>query len=110
MIYINGEVLSVGLDFVTVNNVSAGQISVYLPSVISRMPVVGDHINYDKDDVDNTRGMFVGFYNTAPVVSGGGSLEDHQHQLLSDDVLDDMNLSAEQKLMLKSKLTGGVHE
>lgn len=111
MIYIDGEVISVNTDWVTVNNPSAGEIMVYLPSVISRMPIVGDHINYDKDDVDRSRGMFIGYYNTAPVVpSGGGSLENHQHQLLSDDMLDDMNLSAEQKLLLKSKLTGGVHE
>ena len=109
MIYIDAEVLNVNTDWVTVNNPDAGQIMVYLPSVISRMPVVGDHINYDKDDVDRSRGMFIGYYNTAPVVPSN-SMADHQHQLLSDEVIADMVLSAAQKLELKSKLTGGVYE
>lgn len=106
MIYTNVEILAVSTNYVTVYDPDAGQnINVYLPCVISRLPVIGDHIVYDKDDVDYSNGMFVCYYNEAPVVPTG---DNHIHQLLSDDIVDNMALSASQKAEMKLKRTGGV--
>lgn len=104
MIYTNAEVLAVGTGYVTVYNSDVGNnIAVYLPSVISRYPVVGDHIIYDKDDVDDDNGMFINYQSTTPT-----EFSTHQHQLLSDSVIADMALGANQKAEIKQKTTGGV--
>ena len=104
MIYLNAEILAVGVENVTVHNPDLGSnIKVYLPSVISRLPVVGDHIIYDKDDVDGLYGVFVNYQNEIPI-----TFTVHQHQLLSDDVIDNMALATSQKVDIKQKTTGGV--
>ena len=106
MIYTNAEILSVSTSYVTVYNADAGQnISVYLPSVISRLPAVGNHIVYDKDDVDDSSGLFICYYNESPVVPSSGN---HVHQLLSDSIVDGMALDSTQKADMKTKRTGGV--
>ena len=106
MIYTNAEILAVSTNYVTVYNSNIGQnISVYLPCVISKLPVVGDHIVYDKDDVDYSNGMFVCYYNESPIVPTSGN---HIHQLLSDDIVNNMALNASQKAEMKAKRTGGV--
>lgn len=105
MIYTNVEILTVNTNYVTVHSPDSGQnINVYLPCVVSRLPVVGDHIVYDKD-VDDSNGMFVCYYNEVPIVPTGGN---HVHQLLSDDIVDNMALSASQKAEMKAKRTGGI--
>ena len=104
MIYLNAEILAVGTENVTVHNSDLGSnIKVYLPSVISRLPAVGDHIIYDKDDVDGLYGVFVNYQNETPI-----TFTVHQHQLLSDDVIANMALDASQKADIKQKTTGGV--
>lgn len=105
MIYTNVEILTVSTNYVTVNNAEVGQeIHVYLPSVISRLPVVGDHIIYSMASTDSN-GMFVCYYNDAPIIP---TTDNHIHQLLSDDIVDNMVLSASQKAEMKLKRTGGV--
>ena len=104
MIYLNAEILSVSADRVTVYNPDlSSNIHVYLPSVISRLPVVGDHIVYDKDDVDGLYGVFVNYQGETPA-----TFTVHQHQLLSDEVIANMALDASQKADIKQKTTGGV--
>ena len=44
-------------------------VKVYLPSVISRRPVVGDTIIYEIDDVEDDEGSFVNYYNSSPIPS-----------------------------------------
>lgn len=104
MLYLNAEILTVSEDHVTVHNADLNSnIKVYLPSVISRLPVVGDHIMYDKDDVDGLYGSFVNYQGETPI-----TFTAHQHQLLSDDVIANMALDASQKADIKQKTTGGV--
>lgn len=103
MIYTNAEIISVNENFVVVQD-SGQEITVFLPSVISRFPVVGDRIVYSKDDVDSN-GLFVCYHNEQSVISVSG---EHIHQLLSDDIVDNMALSASQKADMKTKRTGGV--
>ena len=89
---------------VSVNDtVSNLNILVYLPSVISRLPVVGDRIVYDRDGVNESYGMFVNYYDENPVV-----FSTHKHQLLSDAVIANMALDAEQKNEIRSKTTGAT--
>ena len=78
-------------------------VLVYLPSVISRLPVVGDRIVYDRDDVDESYGTFVNYYDENPVV-----FSTHKHQLLSDAVIANMALDQEQKDEIRSKTTGVI--
>lgn len=102
MIYFNAEILATGAGYVTVYNSDVGNnIAVYLPNVISRYPVVGDHIIYNKDD-DNS-GIFINYQSTTPT-----EFSMHQHQLLSDAVIADMALDLSQKADIKQKTTGGV--
>lgn len=104
MLYLNAEILTVSEDYVTVYNADLNSnIKVYLPSVISRLPVVGDHIMYDKDDVDGLYGSFVNYQGEIPI-----TFTAHQHQLLSDDVIANMALDASQKADIKQKTTGGI--
>ena len=104
MIYFNAEILATGTGYVTVYNSDVGNnIAVYLPSVISRYPVVGDHIIYNKDNVDDNRGIFINYQSTTPT-----EFSMHQHQLLSDAVIADMALDSSQKAYIKQKTTGGV--
>lgn len=104
MIYFNAEILATGTGYVTVYNSDVGNnITVYLPSVISRYPVVGDHIVYDKDDANDNRGIFINYQRTTPT-----EFSTHQHQLLSDAVIADMALDSSQKADIKQKTTGGV--
>lgn len=106
MIYIDAEIVTVNTNYVVVYNPdSAAHINVYLPCVMSRLPVVGDRIVYDKDDVDPTNGTFVCYYSEPPVVSTSGN---HIHQLLSDDIVNNMALDAAQKADMRLKRTGGV--
>lgn len=106
MIYTDAEILDVSTDYVIVYNDNVGQnIFVYLPCVISRLPVIGDRIVYDKDDVDYSNGMFVCYYNEPPVLPTSGN---HVHQLLSDDIVNNMALNASQKAEMRLKRTGGV--
>lgn len=104
MLYFNAEILTVSESYVTVYNPDiSSNIKVYLPSVVSRLPVVGDHIIYDKDDVDGLNGSFVNYQGETPI-----TFAVHQHQLLSDDVIANMALNASQKADIKQKTTGGV--
>lgn len=104
MLYLNAEILAVSADKVTVHNPDLNSnINVYLPSVISRLPVVGDHIIYDKDDVDGLYGVFVNYQGETPI-----TFTAHQHQLLSDDVIANMALDASQKADIRQKTTGGI--
>lgn len=104
MIYLNAKILATGTGYVTVYNSDVGgNIAVYLPSVISRYPVVGDYIIYDKDDVDDNSGIFINYQGTIPT-----EFSTHQHQLLSDAVIADMALDSSQKADIKQKTTGGV--
>ena len=105
MIYTNVEILAVSTNYVTVNNTALGHnINVYLPCVISRLPIVGDHIVYSVDNTDSN-GIFVCYYNEAPIIP---TTNNHIHQLLSDDIVNNMALSASQKAEMKLKRTGGV--
>lgn len=106
MIYIDAEILDVSANYVVVYNPDIGDnMNVYLPCVISRLPAVGDHIVYDKDDVDPSNGMFVCYYNEPPIVSTAGN---HIHQLLADEIVDSMALDVSQKEDMRLKRTGGV--
>lgn len=103
MIFTNVEVISVNATSVIVQNFGQ-EITVFLPSVISRLPVVGDRIVFSKDDVDSN-GFFICYHGEPPVVSVSG---EHVHQLLSDEIVDNMALSASQKAEMRTKRTGGV--
>lgn len=104
MLYINKQITAVGTNSVSVYNddVSA-TISVWLPSVISRRPVVGDRIVYIKDDIDHTNGLFISFYNESPDV-----FSTHVHQMLAQSTINTMALSSSQKAALAAKTTGNV--
>ena len=103
MIYTNASVVSVNTNSVLVQG-SGQEITVFLPSVMSRLPVVGDKIVFSKDDVDSN-GFFVCFHGEMPVVSASG---EHVHQLLADEIVDNMVLSDSQKEDIRTKRTGGI--
>lgn len=103
MIYTNVSVISVNTNSVSVQ-ISGQEITVFLPSVISRIPVVGDKIVFYKDNVDSN-GFFICYHNEIPVVSASG---EHVHQLLADSIVDNMALSSSQKEDMRTKRTGGV--
>ena len=103
MIYTNVSVVSVNTNNVLVQ-LSGQEITVFLPSVISRIPVIGDKIVLSKDDVDS-KGLFVCFNDEQTVVSASG---EHVHQLLADEIVDNMALSDSQKEEMRTKRTGGV--
>lgn len=106
MIYIDAEIVAINTNYVVVYNSDSGaHIHVYLPCVISKLPVIGDHIVYDKDDVDDVNGTFVCYYNKPPVVPASGN---HIHQLLSDEIVNNMALNTSQKVEMRLKRTGGV--
>lgn len=104
MIYTNCTITSIDEDFAWVFNDDTGmELKAWFPSVLSREPKVGDRVVIDKDDVDYENSSFVRFYGEKPVI-----LNAHVHQLLDDNTIDNMQISDEQKSILKSKKTGGV--
>lgn len=105
MIYFNAEILDTGTGYVIVYNPDVDDnIVVYLPNVISRYPVVGDHIiYYNIYDFDGSDGIFINYQDTSPT-----DFSAHQHQLLSDATIADMSLNPSQKADIKQKTTGGV--
>ena len=103
MIYTNVSVVSVNTNSVLVK-VSGQEITVFLPSVISRIPVVGDRIVFSKDAAE-TVGSFVCFHEESTVVPASG---EHVHQLLADSIVDNMALSTIQKEDMRTKRTGGI--
>ena len=103
MIYTNVSVISVNTNNVLVQ-LSGQEITVFLPSVVSRIPVVGDRIVFSKDAAE-TIGSFVCYHNEIPVVSASG---EHVHQLLADSIVDSMALSNSLKEEMRTKRTGGV--
>ena len=103
MIYTNVSVISVNTNHVLVK-VSGQDITVFLPSVMSRIPVVGDKIVFYKDNVDSN-GFFICYHNEIPVVSASG---EHVHQLLADEIIDNMVLTDSLKEDMRTKRTGGV--
>lgn len=103
MIYTNVSVISVNTNSVSVQ-ISGQEITVFLPSVISKIPVVGDKIVFSKDNVDSN-GFFICYHNEIPVVSASG---EHVHQLLADSIVDSMALSDSLKEDMRTKRTGGV--
>ena len=106
MIVVNAKVLSVTNNSVIVydNNFSKN-ITILLPNIISRLPVVGDNINYIKDDVDEDYGLFISYYGEAPIV-----FNYHTHRLLSVDIIDNMPILEPQKAELYNKQTGVIYE
>ena len=103
MIYTNVSVISVNTNNVLVQ-LSGQEITVFLPSVISKIPVIGDKIVFSKDNVDSN-GFFVCYHNEIPVVSASG---EHVHQLLADSIVDSMALSDSLKEEMRTKRTGGI--
>ena len=103
MIYTNVSVVSVNTNSVLVQN-SGQEITVFLPSVISRIPVVGDKIVFSKDAAEAV-GFFICYHNEIPVVSASG---EHVHQLLADEIIDNMVLTDSLKDEMRTKLTGGI--
>lgn len=103
MIYTNVSVVSVNTNHVLVQ-VSGQEITVFLPSVISRIPVIGDKIVFSKDAAE-TVGSFVCFYDESTVVPASG---EHVHQLLADSIVETMALSDSLKEEMRTKRTGGI--
>ena len=103
MIYTNVSVISVNTNSVSVQ-ISGQEITVFLPSVISKIPVIGDRIVFSKDAAE-TVGSFVCFYEGAAVVPASG---EHVHQLLADSIVDSMALSDPLKEDMRTKRTGGI--
>lgn len=108
MIY-DATILSLGtpLNRVTAEiDDTGGIVTVWLPSVISRLPVVDDYIVIQLDDAElNDYAEFVCYSNEASVVPIGSQ---HTHQMLSDETIDSMELPSAEKDMLRTKSTGGV--
>ena len=106
MIVVNAKVLSVTNDSVAVYDAEYSKnITILLPNIISRLPVVGDNINYIKDDVDDARGLFISYYGETPIV-----FNYHTHRLLSADIIDNMPILEIQKADLYTKQTGVIYE
>lgn len=106
MVVVNAKVLSVANDSVAVYDAEYSKnITILLPNIISRLPVVGDNINYIKDDVDDARGLFINYYGETPIV-----YNNHTHRLLSVDIINNMPISATQRAELFSKQTGVIYE
>lgn len=103
MIYTNVSVVSVNTNHVLVQ-LSGQEITVYLPSVISRLPIVGDSIVFSKDNNDSN-GLFICYHEEPSIVSASG---EHVHQLLADEIVDNMVLIDSQKEEMRTKRTGGV--
>ena len=80
-------------------------IDVLLPSIISRLPAVGDEIRCIVDEDNPTTGLFFKYEEEPPVVPASGT---HVHQLLADDIVDNMALNTAQKADMRTKRTGGV--
>lgn len=106
MVVTSAEVLLVDANYVTVyNSNKSANIKVWLPSVISRVPVIGDYIVYDIDDVDYNNGSFIAFYGEAPIKG----VAQHTHQMMSNSTVDGMQgIDATTKDSLKALSTGGV--
>lgn len=104
MIYTDCTVLHVTSQYAYVlNNDTDAEIFAWFPSVLKRFPIEGERVIIDKDDVDAENASFVNIYSEAPLI-----IDDHKHQLLSDEVLKDIALDDSQKQQLKNKTTGGV--
>lgn len=85
MLYENYKVVAVYDYYVDVveNTLADSVIHVNLPSVISRMPVIGDRVTFEMDDVDTYEAVFLNFYKTRPK-----DLSQHTHYLSTEDEWD----------------------
>lgn len=105
MIY-DATILSLGtpLNRVTAEIDDTGSIiTVWLPSVISRLPVVDDHIMIQQDDAElNDYAEFVCYSTEASV-----DFIMHKHKLFSDQTVENM-ADESAKGTLAKQLTGGV--
>lgn len=85
MLYENYKVVAVYGYYVDAveNDLTDPIIHVNLPSVVSRMPAVGDRIVFEMDDVDANIAVFLNFYKTSPKI-----LSEHAHHLSPDSEWD----------------------